>query len=501
MKNDYCENVIMNDSFSVVEAECIKNGVAFPKGDRKEVITNLSSDYYENWHPCSAKEACLAANKGIMSVGITPTDAFIVEADSELTADTIAETTFFSQAEFIYGADGKMRVVPRCSCPESCTACISYYEYEDGPFISAEEVPLYSAITIASPPDRPGYEFSHWVDSYGWTLYPEGSYSVYGDTEFYGVWEKIPPEHIFTWNTNYPLSECDRELVLSEMDAYYNDESNGLGCYIDKVDENGNSKRNTCIFAFEGLGDPSLKDEEIPTNRKNVSDIHPIWLYNAMMVVTKGREIVYITRRASTLPDLIPGPLDKSGKSTTLKEEIYDYQTGNHALDDEKPSGIGEGTYIALVPCTQPQPSWYKENGEFVCGTATGVNIHAGHMYFFKDGSNNSEGCQFVHFKDYISFGKAVGFLNESAPSDLTSINGNLGPTLHKTIGAVGYGEKDYSQQISVKYILCRKYDNQNPYKCSSDCVEEDCKDNSALYPNGVFYPINHEHYDGLCIL
>ena len=256
------------------------------------------------------------------------------------------------------------------------------------------------------------------------------------------------------------------------MNAYYNDNPD-----IKSVVDGTNPDCNTCIFAFEGLGDPSLKDDDsVPNGRKNTSDIHPIWLYNAMMVVTKGKNIVYVTRRASTLPDKAT-----SSSNTTLKEGIYTYKTGNHPQYKAKPE---DSQYIAMVPTDDPRIAWYKdeEGTSFICKESGGTNLHAGHMYFFNSG-NNSEGCQIVHFKDYISFGKSVGFLKDNNNlTDLTSLESNLGPSMESAIGIVGNGESYYSQDINAKYILDRTYDtpNQNDtidvfYPLSNQCNTDKC--------------------------
>ena len=58
----------------------------------------------------------------------------------------------------------------------------------------------------------------------------------------------------------------------------------------------------------------------------------------------------------------------------------------------------------------------------------------------------------------------------------------------------IGKKRAGYSVDITVKYILDRSYDNQNPYKGDSDYADEKYGDNSSLYPNGVFYPLEHTH-------
>lgn len=282
-------------------------------------------------------------------------------------------------------------------------------------------------------------------------------------------------ENIFSDPDNVmPEDPIVKYKALNKMELYYKNNPT-LRLSIN----NGE----TCIFAFEGLGDPSLKEKD--GNVRNTSAIHPIWLYNAMMVVTKGKEIVYVTRRASTLPDYETGIYSEDGDEkgpTTLKEGIYEYATGNH-----------NSTYVALRPTDDPRISWYRNDGEFLCGKSTGTNLHAGTDHF-SSGYENSSGCQIVHYKDYISFGIAVGFL-EGNLSDLTS-SSHLGDDLYNVIGKVDDKEKDFSKFTKVKYILNRDFDNQNTYTGNSENT-----DDTPDYSNGVFYPFEHEHIDGVCVL
>jgi len=293
-------------------------------------------------------------------------------------------------------------------------------------------------------------------------------------------------KHIFDFAENIDINDKKvKRKALVKMDEYYLDEENELKSWIDKGD--------TCIFAFEGLGDPSLKEDDGDVT--NVSAEHPIWMYNAMMVVTKGKEIKYVTRRASTLPDDATGPNDKDKNwrtigPTTLKEGIYGYRTGNHG-----------GKYVGMRPTDDPRKSWYYKTSKFYCADSEVTNLHAGYHSFFNN-SKNSAGCQLVHYKDYISFGKAVGFL-DATNSSLTDISHiysiplelGFGGIIGNKTGLVGGGK---SVDITVKYIIDRTYDNQNPYKGDSVYADEKYGDNSSSYPNGIFYPLEHTHND-LC--
>ena len=200
--------------------------------------------------------------------------------------------------------------------------------------------------------------------------------------------------------TNPKNNNSDIEAkALRKINEYYSTTPE-----IKAVVDGNNPDCNTCIFAFEGLGDPSLKDNDTKEYCKESKE-HPIWCFMAMMVVTKGKEIVYVTRRASTLPDRATAysystPQREKGP-TTLKEGVYGYYMGNHA-----------GSYVALRPTDDNRISWYRNDGAYVCGYSQGTNLHAS-TAAISQRYKNSTGCQLVHYQDYVSFGKAVGFLKD----------------------------------------------------------------------------------------
>ena len=328
-------------------------------------------------------------------------------------------------------------------------------------------------------------------------------------------------ENIFTQDTEIPKEV--RGMALEKMNAYYNDNPD-----IKSVVDGTNPDCNTCIFAFEGLGDPSLKlldqkvNYELPENQ--VSSLHQQWRYMAMMIVTKGKKIVYVTRRASTLPDQATSysynTTNRKKGPSTLKERIYDYKTGVHL-----------GSYLALVPSDDDRIAWYRNDAAFVCSGSQGTNLHAG-TGKASPSKANSTGCQLVHYKDYISFGKAVGFLKDSKDktlNDLTTTGSSLGTNLGNLTGTNATNSNSHYNYIEVKYILDRTYDKTNSFYSDPKRFEEYSKElanieissNSTseaiqkaeelqrylsyydnideLYKSGIFYPISKQCDTSVC--
>ena len=101
---------------------------------------------------------------------------------------------------------------------------------------------------------------------------------------------------IFNYQTGledkYKINDIEvEEKALLKMNEYYFNNPQ-----IKSVVDGENADCNTCIFAFEGLGG----------DIGNKNSLHPNGYLKAMMVVTKGKNIVYVTRNASTLPDIRP---------------------------------------------------------------------------------------------------------------------------------------------------------------------------------------------------
>ena len=271
------------------------------------------------------------------------------------------------------------------------------------------------------------------------------------------------------------------------MNAYYNDNPD-----IKSVVDGTNPDCNTCIFAFEGLGG----------NFGGTSVIHPEKSYlKAMMVVTKGKDIKFVTRNASTLPDERPNNYPGEG-ITTMFEGIYDYKEGYH---------YGYSA-LRLNPETDRQ-GWYKEDlseeevkanvadNKFYSNNCKGINIHASGMNPATEDNANSKGCQTVHSYDYVEFGKAVGFLKSECEDEDPS--SGITNAFKNHLGV----SNEVLLPINVKYILDRTYDKKNSYYYDklSELEEGSDEYNNYVesykdYLNGIFYPINHEECHAKCL-
>ena len=276
-------------------------------------------------------------------------------------------------------------------------------------------------------------------------------------------------------------------MALEKMNAYYNDNPD-----IKSVVDGTNPDCNTCIFAFEGLG----------AGEGEVISVHPQGFLNAMMVVTKGKEIVYVTRNASTLPDNRPAP----NKHVVILPKIYTYKVGNHNVGDS------ERKYIALIPNTYDWYGWYAKeetdpntNAKIFLGFeekyCDGINLHATHDHKLSDSSGFSEGCQTVYYEDYVAFGKAVGFLdkNMTYTTDVSINDVGLGKYMHALVKTTSEHDSDTFPN-EIKYILDRSYDEQNKYYYNMlSTFGKDSEEyiNYATtykdYLNGIFYPISEE--------
>lgn len=455
------KNSGQGDSVAIIKKVMDNCGTAFPDGDRLRVLSLLSSGQYVGWQSCSVQEAQAAANSGIAAVGIGNTRSVVVEPEEDemlagvmventcysatvasLSAEDVEEMAFFAPAVFETSENGEIMATAATS---TTTYVVWYYLNYVGAGSAYHVLKQHNHDLTLGWPDREGYVFCGWALSpNGEVVYKGGEkYTVNEGANLYAVWSL----HYFDFKDGVEISDATiREQALCAMDKHYKENKSSLQAHIDDG--------KTCIFAFEGLGQCY----------GGTSDCHPkpYKFLTAMMLVTWGHKIVYVTRRASTLPDIPP---ESEGAATTLKEGVYDYRKGFH-----------RSQYAALFPKysndEKTWPGWYFDdiNG-FYCGACIGINLHA-------TGENPSEqnshslGCQTVYVKDYLDFGKAVGFLDPD-------VNGNPSSNGYTKELAKIIGEgNNNSIDVDVKYILDRSYDQKN----------------TAGNENGVFYPVSHTH-------
>jgi len=183
----------------------------------------------------------------------------------------------------------------------------------------------------------------------------------------------------------------------------------------------------TTVFGIEGLGN----------YMGGTNDYHPNGMYGAMMVVVKGTHVVYITKNASTLPDFHPKD-GLSQKPTILDIGVHQYKAGTHA-----------GAYTGMRSVNYEVPTRYiNNNGIGYSGVGVGMNIHAGGNNRATNPSGAwSAGCQIVRWSDYVDFGKAVGFLDETTPNI-------LGPS-SVDISKIG---TSHQRDVTVTYVVDRRH-------------------------------------------
>jgi hypothetical protein len=228
-----------------------------------------------------------------------------------------------------------------------------------------------------------------------------------------------------------------RIAVMKKINDYYKNDLN--------VKSNIDSGLTT-VFAFEGAGVYAVvKDDKNP--------YHPNGRYGAMMVVMKGKEVVYITARASTLPDnpaygAVPGKT-KDG-SAVVKEGVYSYHSGKH-----------QGKYPALKP-DGVQQGYYTDGKATWEGDVVGANIHAGGDGF----PNWSTACQIIHYTEYVEFGLKAGFLNTNAIG-IALENGNAN-ALKDPVVKEGEPKITCLDNVNVTYVLdrsCMPGDQKDAFK------------------------------------
>ncbi len=213
-----------------------------------------------------------------------------------------------------------------------------------------------------------------------------------------------------------------------------------------------------------------------------------------MMVVTKGKNITYVTRRASTLPDNRPTPT----KHTVLTSGIYSYKVGDHNYY------IADKKYIALVPNTNNWTGWYEKLDEstnehlgFEVKSCSGINLHANQSYILSNSSGFSEGCQTVYYDDYVAFGKAVGFLDKNKTYTTNKIvEDSLGEYMHDLVKTKADNDT-VTFPTEIKYVLDRTYDAQNSFYANE---LDNFTEGTTEYQNyfnqykdfltGIFYPL-----------
>ena len=177
-------------------------------------------------------------------------------------------------------------------------------------------------------------------------------------------------------------------------------------------------KRGVLVFMFEGVGNNSS------TSKRE----------NAMCVVVKNGNIVYINRNSSSIPDYPFSPSKNGGDPMpTLKSGIYSFSTTNH-----------KSNYAALHVNGNANVVRFRSTSNWYSSTSSAINIHRKSSDSVADWNKswvNSAGCQLIgktgtsSSSEYAKFIQSVGIVNSNAS-----------------------GNSKYSYSVNGKYILDRSY-------------------------------------------
>ena len=186
--------------------------------------------------------------------------------------------------------------------------------------------------------------------------------------------------------------------------------------YAQKLSDS--DKRGVLVFMFEGVGNNSS------TSKRE----------NAMCVVVKNGNIVYINRNSSSIPDY---PFSPSKNDNTpmpiLKSGVYNFSTLNH-----------KGNYAALHINGDANVVRFRSTNDWYSSTSSAINIHRKSSDSVADWNKswvNSAGCQLIgktgtsSSSEYAKFIQSVGIVNSNAS-----------------------GDSKYSYSVNGKYILDRSY-------------------------------------------
>lgn len=154
----------------------------------------------------------------------------------------------------------------------------------------------------------------------------------------------------------------------------------------------------TMVFMFEGVGNDASASKRL----------------NAMCVVVKNGDIIYLSRNCSTIPDAPFDPSRNGGTDMpTLKSGIYSFKTVNH-----------QRKYAALNVCGDEVLRFQNQNS-YYSSTSGQINVHRrSQNYLYSSGTPNSAGCLLVgaagtgSSDEYARFIQALGIVSGNARGD-----------------------------------------------------------------------------------
>lgn len=175
---------------------------------------------------------------------------------------------------------------------------------------------------------------------------------------------------------------------------------------LSSTDEKG-----TMVFLFEGAGNNASASKRM----------------NAMCVVVKNGDIVYLNRNSSTIPDYPFNPGKNEGTAMpTLKSGIYSFTTVNH-----------RGKYAALNVSNAAVVRFSSQNS-FRDGSSSAINVHRRDSNDIAPASKNwvnSAGCLLVGQSgtsssgEYARFIQALGIVSSGSGGSATyqySVKGKI---------------------------------------------------------------------------
>ncbi|MBE7051629.1 MAG: hypothetical protein E7395_03570 [Ruminococcaceae bacterium] len=222
------------------------------------------------------------------------------------------------------------------------------------------------------------------------------------------VWSDVPViDNNNNWNNN--LNNYDDSYIsLSEINKWakkydISQSSNAYNALLSintKYASKIKNKKGTNVFVFEGVGTSSKANER----------------FNAMCVVVKNKEIVYLNRNSTTIPDRPFDPKCNADDNTpTLISGIYKFSTTNH---QQKYAALNVNN--AKVVRFQSKNNYEKKTQ--AKPTSTGINVHRrGSDTINKTGIGNSAGCLNIgkagtsSTSEYAQFIQAIGIVPKNA--------------------------------------------------------------------------------------
>lgn len=191
------------------------------------------------------------------------------------------------------------------------------------------------------------------------------------------------------------------------------------------------------IFAMEGLGENS---------GQGIPSLFPNGRYGAVLVVTKGNVVKFVTNHATTLPSALELEGYEKGTST-LMEGVYYIHGKNH--QNKYPAFALNTEFEQLY---DNMPVTRKVLGESRSYKTTGDSINL-HTAPNDTGPLYSEGCQMIRSQDYIDFLFITGLAKEddkyanflrgmSIDSSLVFRGENVHPTGNQTLKEDNDGKK-----------------------------------------------------------